>query len=216
MGGGIVQIRIPGPVPDGVNVFETMRAEPDGRILLWSLHLARLRRGCAALGFPLDEDQVADVLAKVPRGAVRRVRLAVDRTGHLTLTHAVLPPNPPVWRVVLSDLRLNPADPWLQVKTTHRPIYDAARAALPVGIDEALLRNAADQVCEGAITSIFLRRGAALLTPPLSSGLLPGILRQSLLAQGRARETILHSDDLSKGALFCGNALRGLIPAVLV
>lgn len=216
MGGGIVQIRIPEPVPDGVNVFETMRAEPDGRILLWSLHLARLRRGCAALGFPLDEEQVADVLATVPHGAVRRVRLAVDRTGHLTLTHAGLPPNPPVWRVVLSDLRLNPADPWLQIKTTHRPIYDAARAALPVGIDEALLRNADDQVCEGAITSIFLRRGAALLTPPLSSGLLPGILRQSLLAQGRARETILRSDDLSKGALFCGNALRGLIPAVLV
>ena len=54
-----------------------------------------------------------------------------------------------------------------------------------------------------------------MLTPPLTSGLLPGVLRQSLLDQGAAREAVLLPGDLERGDLFMGNALRGLIPARL-
>ena len=211
-----MQVRIPGPIPDGLTVFETMRAEADGRIPLWTRHLARLRRGCAATGFELDEDRVAAVLAELPRGTVIRARLSVDQAGQVALTHALLPPNPEFWRVVLSDLRLDAGDPWLRIKTSHRPVYDAARAALPADIDEALLQNADGHLCEGTITSIFLRRGGGLLTPPLSCGLLPGVLRETLLADGRAEEAVLRVDDLQGGQLYCGNALRGLIPAQMV
>ncbi|WP_205965987.1 aminotransferase class IV, partial [Paracoccus liaowanqingii] len=70
-----MQVRIPGPIPDGLTVFETMRREADGRIALWPLHLARLRRGCAAVGFPLDEARLAPTLAALPQGAVLRTRL---------------------------------------------------------------------------------------------------------------------------------------------
>ena len=211
-----MQVRIPGPIPDGLTVFETMRAEADGRILLWPRHLARLRRGCAATGFALDEDRVAAVLAGLPRGTVIRARLSVDQTGQAALTHAPLPPNPEFWRVVLSDLRLEVGDPWLRIKTSHRPVYDAARAALPLGVDEALLKNAEGHLCEGTITSIFMRREGRFLTPPLSCGLLPGVLRETLLADGRAEEAVLRVDDLQGGQLYCGNALRGLIPVRMI
>ncbi len=211
-----MQVCIPGPIPDGLTVFETMRAETDGRIPLWPRHLARLRRGCAATGFALDEDRVAAVLAELPRGRVMRARLSVDQAGQVALTHAPLPPNPEFWRVVLSDLRLEAGDPWLRIKTSHRPVYDAARAALPSGIDEALLRNVDGHLREGTITSVFLRRDGRLLTPPLSCGLLPGVLRETLLADGRAEEAVLRVDDLQRGQLYCGNALRGLIPAQMV
>lgn len=215
MEGGSVQVRIPGPFPDGLTVFETMRAEADGRIALWPLHLARLRRGCAALGFPLDEARALALLARLPRGQVLRARLAVDQVGALSLTHAPLPPNPALWRVVIARQRLDAGDPWLGIKSTHRPIYDAARAALPPDSDEAILLNQAGQPCEGTITSLFLDRGGVLLTPPLSAGLLPGVLRASLMAAGRAQEHALTLDDLRGGGLFMGNALRGLIPARL-
>lgn len=211
-----MQGRIPGPVPPGLTVFETMRAEADGRIALWPLHLARLRRGCMAVGFPLDLAAVEAALAGLPRGkAALRARLAVDVHGVIALTHAPLPMAPPVWRVVLSPLRLRADDPWLRIKSSHRPTYEAARAALPSGADEAVLLNERGEVCEGTITSIFLTDGACLLTPPLASGLLPGVLRESLLASGRAREAVLHPDDLAGRPFFCGNALRGLIPARL-
>lgn len=210
-----MQIRIPEPVPAGLTVIETMRAE-HGRIALWPLHLARLRRDCAAVGYPLDEAALADLLAAVPpdEGPLR-VRLTVDRAGRTQMTHQPLPPNPPRWRVALSSLRLTSDDPWLSVKTSHRPVYDAARAALPEGCDEAILLNQRDEVCEGTITNLFLRRGDLLLTPPLTSGVLPGVLRASLLASGKAHEARLTIRDLSDGDLFCGNALRGLIPARL-
>jgi len=211
-----VQIRISGPIPDGLSVFETMRREADGRVALWPLHLARLRRGCAAVGFPLDEAQAAARMQALPQGGVLRARLAVDAGGGIGVTHAALPPNPDLWRVMLSPLRLDPDDPWLRIKTTRRPLYDAARAALPAGMDEALLANTRGEICEGSITSLFLRRDGRLLTPPQSSGLLPGVLRESLLEQGRAVEALLYPDDLARGDLYCGNALRGLIPARLI
>ena len=70
-------------------------------------------------------------------------------------------------------------------------------------------------VTEGAITNIFVERDGVLLTPPLSLGLLPGILRASLLREGRAREAELTLDDLGNGFLL-GNSLRGLMPARLL
>lgn len=209
-----MQVRIPGPIPDGLTIFETMRADGDGRVALWPLHLERLRRGCAALGFPLDEDRLAEALHGLPHGEPLRARLAVDAAGQVALTHASLPPNPPSWRVTLSPLRLRSDDPWLRIKSTHRPVYDAARAALD-GTDEALLLNERGEICEGTITNVFVPRDGVLLTPPLSSGLLPGVLRENLLRQGRAREAVLAPSDLGT-MFFCGNALRGLIAAQLV
>lgn len=216
MGGGAVQGRIPEPHPPGLTLFETMRAEADGRIALWPLHLARLRRGCARLGWGLDHARAAALLADLPRGAVLRARLSVDAGGRFTLSHAPLAPNPPEWRVGIAAERLRAGDPWLGVKSSHRPAYDAARAALPAGLDEVILLNDRGQPCEGSITSVFVEQDGVLLTPPLSRGLLPGVLRASLLGAGRAREADLGLEDLARGPMLCGNALRGLIPARLL
>ncbi|AUH66225.1 hypothetical protein CX676_07555 [Paracoccus zhejiangensis] len=192
-----------------------MRQEPDGSIPLWPLHRARLRRDCAAVGFPLDEAEAERIAReRRPEAGALRVRLTVDAAGQIATTHAPLPPNPPEWRVALSVVRLDSADPWLRIKSSQRPAYDAARAALPEGVDEAILLNERGEFCEGTITNLFLRQDGLLLTPPLTCGLLPGVLRQSLLDQGAAREAVLHPADI-QGDLFMGNALRGLIPARL-
>lgn len=211
-----MQIRIPQPVPEGLTVIETMRAEADGTIRLWSLHLDRLRRDCAAVGFSLDEAAVAAELARLPRGMVLRLRLTVDAFGQAEVTHQPLPPNPRLWKVVISGVTLDSGNPWLRVKTSHRPDYEAARADLPPDCDEAILLNERGELCEGTITNLFLRKDGRLHTPALSCGLLPGILRQSLLARGEAQEAVLTPADLEEGQIFCGNALRGLIPARIV
>ncbi|MDP5306401.1 aminotransferase class IV [Paracoccus spongiarum] len=193
-----------------------MRAGADGRIAHRDLHLARLRRDCRAVGFPLDMAAVGTALDAVPAGAELRLRLSVDQAGRIAIERAPRPDNPAFWRVAVAGPRLCSGDPWLRVKTSHRPVYDAARAALAPGVDEAILLNERDEICEGSITSLFLRRGGVLLTPPLSSGLLPGVLRAALIASGAAREAVLRRADLDGAGLLCGNALRGLIPARLV
>ena len=60
-----------------------------------------------------------------------------------------------------------------------------------------------------------MERDGRLLTPPARLGLLPGVLRASLLAEGRAVEAELTLDDL-EGGFFIGNALRGLVAARLL
>ncbi len=210
-----MQIRISEPVLSGLKVIETMRAEPDGRIARWFLHLDRLRRDCAMVGFALDEDQVQRILADLPRGQNLRVRLTVDANGQVEVAHQPLPPNPAYWTVMLSPVSIDSGDPWLRIKSTYRVTHDAARAAMPKGYDETILMNERGEICEGTITNVFLRRKGRLLTPPVSCGLLPGVLRQSLLDRGDAQEAVLSVADLNEAELFCGNALRGLIPAKL-
>ena len=172
-----------------------------------ALHQARLERSAAALGWPAAPPiRVADLPDRP-----QRVRVTLDRAGTMRVEQAALPKPKPEWRLALATPRLDPSDPWLRLKSTHRALYDQARASLPAGIDEVIFRNTRDEVCEGAITTLFFDRGQGLRTPPLSSGLLPGVLRAELAAP----EQILLARDLPHVRLWVGNALRGLIAARL-
>lgn len=194
----------------GVRLIET---------LLWDgtayprlpLHLARLARGAAALGYACDASAVRAALAAATATspAPRRVRLTLGAAGDAEVTTAPLPPAAAGWRIALAPARLSSSDPWLGVKSTRRAAYDEARAALPDGIDELVFLNERDEVCDGTITTLFFDRGAGLRTPPLSCGLLPGVLRAEL----GVPEEPLHPRDLPHVRLWVGNALRGLIPA---
>ena len=206
------------PPPDaGFRLIETFRWEPGRGIKRRDRHVARLARSAARLGItPHGVDTALKTLAgDVPL----RVRLTIDAKGQADLTHAPYQalPEGTLWRVALSDVTLASADPWLQVKTTQRQVYDAARAALPVGADEVLFLNERGEVCEGTITNVFVDLGQGLITPPLSSGVLPGILREELIETGKVRAAPVTVDDLSRAsAAFVGNSLRGLIPIRLI
>ncbi len=179
-------------------------------------HLARARASAAALGFRWDEAAVRAALAAVTGPGPLRVRLTVGRAGDAEVTAAPLAPNPAEWRIALAAEPLDPDAPLLRHKTTERAAHDRARAGLAPGIDEALLLNRRGEAAEGTITNLFADFGDGLLTPPLASGCLPGILRAELLALGRAREAVIRAEDLARARLSVGNALRGLIPARLV
>jgi para-aminobenzoate synthetase/4-amino-4-deoxychorismate lyase len=109
-------------------------------------------------------------------------------------------------------VKIDAANPLRRHKTTERQIYDQALAQL--GSDPAIFDlvflNQRGELAEGARSNIFVERGGVLLTPPLSSGCLPGVLRSELLAAGQAQEAVLSPDDLAAG-FWMGNALRGLI-----
>ena len=83
--------------------------------------------------------------------------------------------------------------------------------------DEVLLLNEKGEPCEGTITSIFLDDGTGILkTPPISCGLLAGVLRTEMICARRARIQHLTLADLQTGTLYMGNSLRGLIRATLL
>ena len=176
-------------------------------------HLARLAAGARALGWPCDSPAARAALV-APQGQPARLRLTLDRMGRIEVTRGPLPASRPEWRLAPAGTRLNSGDPWLRLKTTRRAHYDAARAALPEGIEEAIFLNERGEVCDGTITTVFFDRGQGIRTPPLSCGLLPGVLRAGMLAEGACREELLLAEDLPRVRLWVGNALRGLIPAI--
>ena len=201
--------------PPDTRLIETLRWDGAALVRL-ERHLARARASAAALGFRWDDAGVRATLARVGGAAPLRVRLTVGQDGGTDLTTAPLGPTAAEWRVALAPERLNPDDPFLRHKTTQRARYDAARAALPEGIDEFVFANTRGEVCEGTITNVFFDRGAGLCTPPLTSGCLPGVLRAELIGAGRCREAVLPVADLALVTLWVGNSLRGLIRARLV
>jgi 4-amino-4-deoxychorismate lyase len=207
MGGGALESALRDGANDpGLKLIET---------LLWDgekcprlpLHQARLARSAAALGWAAPSD-LRGLLAGLPEQALR-LRVTMDGAGTMALESAPLPPSKSEWAVGMARERLNSADPWLGHKTTRRAVYDAARAALPQGLDEMIFQNERGEVCEGTITTVFFDRGQGMRTPPLACGVLPGVLR----ADPGAAEEVLLAVDLPRVRLWVGNALRGLIPA---
>lgn len=200
--------------------------------LLWSsetgfarleLHLDRLARSALALGFAFDRDAAEARLkalgATLVDGVSHRVRLELRRDGSLEIVAprlAAEPDRPVV--VTVASLRADAGDPFLRHKTTRRTLYETAFSeATGRGADEALLLNRSGQITEATRSNVFVERDGILLTPPVSDGLLPGILRQSLIASGAAIEQQLTLADLRAAERwYVGNSLRGLRPAQLM
>ncbi|WP_448582760.1 chorismate-binding protein [Thermaurantiacus sp.] len=201
------------------SLIETMRREADGRVPLLARHLARMAASASRFAIPFEPSAADALLARLPaRGAAERVRLLLSAAGALAVEAGPAPAPPPVpVTLALAPLPLPPDDWRLFHKSSDRSFYDAARQA--AGAFEVAFVRADGFVTEGSFTSLFVARDGALVTPPVHRGLLPGVLRAELLASGQAVEGDLAAADLvqasQQGRLFIGNALRGLIPAIL-
>jgi para-aminobenzoate synthetase/4-amino-4-deoxychorismate lyase len=107
-------------------------------------------------------------------------------------------------------------DPFVRHKTTHRSIYERARQLVP-DVDDVLLWNTRGELTESTIANILVELDGEWVTPPVSSGLLPGIGRRELLASGQVRERLVLATDLSRCTrLALVNDLRGRWPVRLV
>ena len=217
--GGFARASSPALRGASFDLVETMRFDPASGIALLELHLERMKASAAALGFAFDRhavrNQIQALCFELERPA--RVRLMAARSGAIALEAGELPPPLPEPAPCMAlPLPVDPGDWRLRHKTTDRGFYaEALETARDGGAVEALLVDPQGRVTEGCFTSLFVERDGVLLTPPLSLGLLPGVLRRSLLEAGRAREAELMLDDLERGFLI-GNALRGLVPARLM
>ena len=207
----------------GFELIETMRWEPEAGFVRIERHLARLHGSASALGFACDAERVGQALTDAVGSAAAslRIRLVLSPNGDVTVSAQPFEPLPPgkIWTLRIAGMRLDSTDPLLRHKTSRRAVYMRARSEFPIpAADEVILLNERGEVCEGTITNVFAEAtDGTLLTPALSSGLLPGVLRAELLDGGRAREAVLTADDLMDGRnLFVGNSLRDLISAVLI
>jgi para-aminobenzoate synthetase/4-amino-4-deoxychorismate lyase len=200
---------------DPVDLIETMRFDPEEGIVELDRHLERLSKSAETLGHKFDRHAARNELqaATFGRKQAAAIRLLLSPTGTMAIESRPIAEQPghPV-EVAIQPLPVDPADWRLQHKTTDRRFYDEARRS--AGSFETVFVDGDGRVTEGSFTTVFVERDGALLTPPLSRGVLPGILRSRLIDEGRAVEADLTAADLEAG-FFVGNMVRGLIPARL-
>ena len=206
----------PGPDVHDYALIETFGYHPEQGIAHAPLHVHRMQASAEALGFMFDRRAVIQQMESITSAVPLRCRLTLDRAGVLDLTTAAMPAKLGQMQFVIAAARLHSGDALLRHKTTRRHVYDRARVDLPKGIAEAVFLNERSELCEGTITNIILTTpDGDQLTPPLSSGCLPGIFRQTRLNEGHLSEAVLTLADLkSARSIHLINALRGATPAI--
>ena len=194
-------------------VIETFRLKADGDILRAELHKKRFGN---AIGKSLASG-IFDDLDRL-EGEDARVRV-VAKDNLLTTEIAPFTELKTPIKLALSRYPLSNEVQDVSVKITLRDFYDGERDRIKAttNADEVIFLNLDGQICEGSFTSIFIEKNGQLLTPKLSCGLLAGVLRRELLETKQAFETNLTIADLKTAdAIFVGNSLRGLMPAIFI
>lgn len=199
------------------SLLETLRIE-NGVVRHAEAHLARMAASAAHFGFSwnaaLASRSLAELAAAHPNG-IRRARMLLHEDGSLeTEAPAMQDVMGPV-RVCLAHAPLLEAhDEFVRYKTTRRSHYDAW---VPVqGFFDTLLWNEAGEVTEFTRGNVAVKLNGRWLTPPLSSGLLPGVGRAMALSSGQVDEGVVRVEDLARaeGIAFI-NSLRGWLEALL-
>lgn len=203
------------------DLIETLKWTPDGGFDYFEGHIIRLMRAADDWGRPVNITAAMRALDDSVYGQVKamRVRLAVSSAGTISVIKAGLYAMPDVMRITVSPGRVSADNPAFKHKTSPMPLYDAARKSVKESsdFDEILFVNQRGELTEGSFTNIFVNLNGQLCTPPLSCGLLPGVLRAHLLQTGQAIERVLKPGDLTgTHKVYVGNSVRGLIPATLI
>jgi para-aminobenzoate synthetase / 4-amino-4-deoxychorismate lyase len=201
----------------GFELLETLLLR-DGAFWLRERHVDRIAASAEHFGFAFDRVLVEQVLATTarqhPRGEFR-VRLLVDRAGAPRVEAFALEPTQAEVRVRLAGEAIDSESEFVRHKTTERAIY-VPFSSPPAGVFDTLMFNQRGELTEFTRGNLVVEKAGRWLTPAAECGLLPGVLRAELLAQGKLEEAVLRRDDLTAvDRLWFINSLRGMIPAAL-
>jgi para-aminobenzoate synthetase/4-amino-4-deoxychorismate lyase len=201
-------------------LLETIRWERAHGFFQLEEHLNRLAVSATYFGFHFDRDKATATLNEGVTSLefdTARVRLLVSFSGEVTVEPIMMKDSPvclqpegaPQIFASLDTDRQDASSPFWYHKTTKRTMYDEARKRFPLA-DEVLLVNTRGELMEFTNGNIVIKRGGAWLTPPLSSGLLPGVFRETLIRSGYLAEQIIPASELcEEDAVYFINSVRG-------
>ncbi len=185
-------------------------------------HLQRLKTTAAAFSIPVEEEKLRHTLQSAAEGCTgkrSRLRLTVAVDGSADCETTELPDAMPGETLVIrfTDAPVESSDPYLYVKTSRRRQYAAARQRFCTE-DDLLFFNEVGELTEMSIGNLVVEMNdGKQYTPPVTCGLLPGVFRALLLANGEITERKLYREDLllSK-TIFRINSVRGRQPCRIV
>jgi branched-subunit amino acid aminotransferase/4-amino-4-deoxychorismate lyase len=231
-GKGLVDPSLPVFHPDdeallrGAAAFETVRIRRNRAVLL-GRHVERLRGSCVALRLP-PPDSVEELAAQaVEASGAEEGALRLFRTGMTLLaTVAPLPRGLEELRrrgLAVVTIRTTSAGLLTGVKATS---YATALAAIATaersGADDAIYLGEGEVVLEATMSNVWWREGDVLVTPALSTGVLPGVTRGAVAALARGAGYRIREGSFTLPALlgadeaFTSSAVREIMPLIAV
>ena len=215
-------------------LFETLLWRQDSGFYLFDEHLARIERGATFFKFSLVVEDMRKCLQKAAAdfsATCMRVRLVLEKDGRIDIS--ATPCEAPLFVTLpeVSEVELRPLcgtvgfaaeekvdpGPYLFHKTSNRAVYDRGyQKAVERGELDRLFCNSKGEITEGCISNIVVLKNDVYSTPPVSCGLLPGVMREQLLSvPGNSPvpvERILFREDVEEAdAVFICNSVRGVV-----
>lgn len=164
---------------DGAGIFETIKTV-DSKPWALSRHMRRAVNSSAKENIALpSEEVVRESIATLLQAETHPsglLRVSFDATGNWAAVHLPYTENSAPAKVGRHPNAFVIAGvPVKSYPYNHRlEILEQARMN---GFDEALVTSSDGKICEGAVCNVLLRIAGIWCTPPLSDGVLPGIVR---------------------------------------
>jgi len=201
----------------GLGAFETIAVE-NGTPVFLAEHLTRLHKALKFLQInkTVTPDVVTQAIHK-ENASRTAMRLTVSAENTL-ITFRDNPYTEDIYtrgfRLRYSHIKRNDSSPFTYHKTlNYGDCILEKRKCTETGHDEAVFQNHRGELCEGTTTNIFFVKDGHILTPTLSCGLLPGILRAYLLDRYDITETIIKPKEIANfDECFVTNSLMGIMP----
>ena len=163
----------------GSGIFETIKTVDN---LPWALsrHMRRVIATGQRKGMKLpSEEQLRDgidLLLAEQRFSPGVLRLSFGEAGDWSAAHIQYEEIAHSAKVITYENSVkNEGQPVKSFPYDHR--LEILKAAQATGADEAIVVNDQGRVCEGSVTNLLLQINGEWITPPISDGVLPGIIR---------------------------------------
>lgn len=229
----------------GDGLFETMRTYK-GKVFQIEEHLKRLYNSAdiMELTIPISASNLKEAVDRT----IEKNKLDTEAYIRITITRGKgsVGINPKLCTeasvvIMVKEIKINPQVQLAGVEAiivkTRRNAIDATDPRIKTmnflnnifakmevekaGVMEGIMLNAQEEVTEATVSNIFLVKEGILKTPPVSSGILPGITRgvvlQIFAKYGEVREvTILPEDIFTAEEIFLTNSISGIIPVTKV
>lgn len=163
----------------GNGVFETIRTV-DNKPWAMSRHMRRAVSSAQQNGFRIPSEELirsaVEKLCQTERHHNGLLRLSFGQNGDWSAVHLSYEPSTVAAKLLTYDKEIAvQGQPVKSYPYNHRlEILDAIKL---LGADEAIVCNAKNKVCEGSVTNLLLRIDGKWVTPPISDGVLPGVMR---------------------------------------
>lgn len=186
----------------GDGLFETIKSV-NGLLLHFECHYNRLKKSAVildiSLPYSVDElksyceqlltanqlmNQTAAIRITVTRGRSGRGISLASLSSTLLITAAVYDDSHThkVIRMMITDIRRNEYSLLTTLKTTqYLESIIARKHAQESGFDEGVMLNTKGLITESSVANLFFVKENKLITPPVSDGVFPGIMRQHIL-----------------------------------